>query len=216
MNTNLHFEILEAQEKTANNPTLFMLHGYGSHEKDLFGFADALNKTMNIVSFRAPRPLAFGGFCWYEIDFDKLGGKMSNTEQAEESLGIVLEDIKTIVASLNSTSLNLMGFSQGCILSYGLMLNNPGLFNAVIGLSGYVLKDIVPGQYKANSFNDTKLFISHGTEDEVLPVEWARQTHKMFEQLEISHTYREYPQGHGINPDNYRDLLNWMKTSNLI
>ena len=38
-------------------PVLFMLHGYGSNEDDLFSFAQELPKELCIISVRAPYTL---------------------------------------------------------------------------------------------------------------------------------------------------------------
>ena len=201
------------RKEVQNPPLLLMLHGYGSHENDLFGFAEELPPEFFIVSARAPYSLGFGGFAWYEINFDQLGtGKMSNVEQAAASRDLVFKFIEEVKEAyqLSNSPLWLMGFSQGTILSYSLVLNRPQLFTKVLALSGYVLKDIVPTQYKPADLNHLDFFISHGTEDPVLPIEWARQTVKMLEQMQVSHLYREYRMPHGVNPECFGDIKKWI------
>ena len=41
-------------EESSNPPVLFLIHGYGSHEGDLFSFARYLPKTYHIIALRAP------------------------------------------------------------------------------------------------------------------------------------------------------------------
>ena len=38
----LEYIVREPQVRTKRPPVIFMLHGYGSNEEDLFSFADAL------------------------------------------------------------------------------------------------------------------------------------------------------------------------------
>ena len=189
-----------------------MLHGYGSHENDLFSMASMLNKEFFIVSVRAPITLGFGGFAWYEINFNNIGEKMSDIPQAKDSLSKIQTFIDEVhdAYGTDPEQTHLMGFSQGCILSYGLVLNQPKRFKTVLALSGYVLKDIVPSTYKKEDLKELDFFVSHGETDEVLPVQWARQSVNMLEQLGIAHQYREYPMGHGINPECFNDMKKWL------
>ena len=59
-------------------------------------------------------------------------------------------------------------------------------------------------------FQSLKFFVSHGTVDQVIPVEWARKTKPVLENLGINVIYKEYPIGHGVSPQNFYDLKNWI------
>lgn len=212
-------KVLKAEKPDSEKPPmLLMLHGYGSHEEDLFSMAPMLNEKCTVVSVRAPISLAWGGFAWYEIDFDNLGDKMNNIPQAKESLEKISLFIKEAQAAYGTDPERqwLIGFSQGAILSYALSLQNPVPYSKVMALSGYVLKELVPEKYKEGSLSHLDFFVSHGTMDEVLPVEWGRQGIKVLEQLKISHQYREYPMGHGVNPQCFDDLKMWMRERGMI
>lgn len=211
--------ILEPQEYSEKPPLLLMLHGYGSHENDLFSMAPMLNKKCMVVSARAPIALSFGGFAWYNINFEALGtSRMSDIDQAKASLEKIrqFKDEAVEVYGADPDRVWLMGFSQGCILSYALALNYPKQFSKVLALSGYILKEIVPEKYKLEDYIHLDFFVSHGSMDEVLPVEWGRQATKVLEQLKISYQYREYPMGHGVNPDCFEDIKSWMKERGML
>ncbi|AEV31971.1 putative esterase [Owenweeksia hongkongensis DSM 17368] len=206
-------EVLPPQQKTEKPPLLLMLHGFGSHEQDLFGMAPMLNEKCFVVSARAPIDLPWGGYAWYEIDFSNLGEKMNNVPQAKKSMEAILKFIDEVHEAYGTDpeNVNLLGFSQGSILSYGLSLSHPEKFQKVIALSGYIMPDIVPEKYNPESLKHLDIFASHGTADEVLPVDWARNAMKVLEQLNISHQYREYAMGHGVSPECFEDLKSWMK-----
>ncbi|MGB0176494.1 MAG: alpha/beta hydrolase [Owenweeksia sp.] len=212
-------EVLAPETPSEKPPLLIMLHGFGSHEQDLFSMAPMLNKKFLVVSARAPLQLSWGGFAWYEINFDQLGGgKMSNIPQAKESVERIESFVKEAQQAYGGDPENtwLMGFSQGCILSYAVALRTPQNFKGVLALSGYILKDITPDRFKPSDLQDLDFFVSHGTQDEVLPVEWARKSVKVLEQLNVKHQYREYPMGHGVNPQCFDDLKNWLKSRDMI
>ena len=55
-------------------PVMFLLHGYGSNEEDLFSFAPELPEELCIISVRAPYPMEPYGNAWYAINFDGATG----------------------------------------------------------------------------------------------------------------------------------------------
>jgi phospholipase/carboxylesterase len=77
-------------------------------------------------------------------------------------------------------------------------------------MSGYLNLDIVTENYKNNNFSNLKIFASHGTVDQVIPIEWARKAKPILEHLGIECVYKEYPIGHGISPQNFYDFKNWL------
>jgi phospholipase/carboxylesterase len=64
---------------------------------------------------------------------------------------------------------------------------------------------------EASTYKDLDVFASHGSVDQVIPVEWARKTPGFLEKLKIEHEYKEYPVGHGVAPQNFFDLLSWIR-----
>lgn len=195
------------------DPLVVLLHGYGSHENDLLNLVPALPEKRHYVSLRAPQALGFGGFAWYALAME--GGRIRTGDPAEarQALDQVHQFVKAFreQEGLTEAPLQLVGFSQGAILSYAYALHYPREVQQVAALSGYVLKDIVPSQYRPEDLRHLRFFVSHGTADEVIPIQAARQTVAFLEKLGVSHVYREYPEGHGIAPDNLRDLQNWFR-----
>ena len=50
------------------------------------------------------------------------------------------------------------------------------------------------------------------TVDQVIPIDWARQTPVFLKSLNIQHTYSEFPVGHGVAPQNFYELRDWIST----
>lgn len=193
-------------------PTILMLHGYGSDENDLFSFASELPEKYIIISVKAPYPMQPYGNAWYEINFDASNEKFNNTAQAIESRKKIENFIDEIIANypVDSNEITLLGFSQGAILSYAISLSHPEKIKRVIALSGYVEESMMKDGYRNNDFSSLRFYRSHGTVDQVIPVEWARKTTPFLDKLGIENTYAEFPVGHGVSPDNFFDLKRWL------
>jgi phospholipase/carboxylesterase len=213
MNLSLEYLIREPKMKKDSNPLLLLLHGYGSNEADLFSFASELPEEYYIISARAPYDLQYGSYAWYAINFDADENKFSDNEQAKVSRDLIGTFIDELIENypIDAKKITLIGFSQGAILSYGVTLSEPQKIKNVIGLSGYVSEPILKEGFEKNDFSNLGIFASHGTVDQVIPIEWARKSDAFLTQAGIAHTYKEYPIGHGISPQVFFDFKNWLQ-----
>lgn len=213
MNLSLKYLIREPKIKKENNPLLLLLHGYGSNEADLFSFASELPENYFIVSAQAPYDIQYGSYAWYAINFDADENKFSDHDQAKISRDLIVTFIQELIENypIDTNNISLIGFSQGAILSYGIALSNPDKIKNVIGLSGYVSEPILKENYQNNDFSKLNIFASHGTVDQVIPIEWARKSDAFLTKIGIPHTYKEYPIGHGVSPQVFFDFKNWLE-----
>lgn len=213
MDQSLYYLIQEPEVVLESNPVLILLHGFGSNEEDLFSFASELPKNYYIISVRAPKSLAPYGYAWFDIQFDAFGNKITNDEEAWQSKNLVIDFIKEIVNKypIDKKNVNLIGFSQGAILSYAVALTQPKLVNKVVALSGYFKKDLIKDYLPQEEYKHLKFFISHGTVDQVISIEDARKIAPIMTDLGITHTYKEYPVGHGVAPENFYDFRKFIE-----
>lgn len=202
-----------AKNSSENPPAIIMLHGYGSDENDLFSFASELPEKYTIFSLKAPLRLEPYGNAWYNIYFDNSQGKFSDDEQAITSRELVSKCIDEIIEKykIDSENITLLGFSQGTILSFAVALSYPEKVKNVIGLSGYINVAILKESYAENDYSKLKVYSSHGSVDQVIPVLWARKTEPFLKKLNIDVTYSEFPVGHGVAPQNFYELKNWLE-----
>ncbi len=213
MKLSLNYLIREPKIKLDKNPLILLLHGYGSNEEDLFSFATELPDEYYIISARAPYDLQYGSYAWYAINFDADENKFSDNEQARSSRDLIAGFIDELTTNypIDSDKIALLGFSQGAVLSYAVALSHPEKIQKVIALSGYVSDAIFEKDYLKNDLSKLKIFASHGTADQVIPVDWARKTKPFLDKLGIAFDYKEYPIGHGISPQIFNDFKNWLK-----
>ncbi|MBD0832640.1 alpha/beta hydrolase [Aestuariibaculum sediminum] len=207
------YHITRPSSLKENAPLLIMMHGYGSDEDDLFSFASELPEELFIISVKAPYPLQPYGNAWYAINFDAEKGKWNDNIQAAQSRDLIAKFIDEAVQTypVNKENVTLLGFSQGSILSYAVALNYPDKIKNVIALSGYINKEILPESVNDTNYSNLNFYCSHGSADQVIPVDWARQTAPFLEQLNINHKYSEFPVGHGVAPQNFFEFKDWLK-----
>ena len=213
MNLSLHHLVKEPKIKNDKNPLLLLLHGYGSNEEDLFSFANELPDNYYVISARAPFDMMYNSYAWYAINFDADENKFSDIGQARASRDIIANFIDELVANyaIDDKNVTLIGFSQGCILSYAVALSYPEKVQQVVAMSGYLNTEIAVDDFKNNDVSQLRIFASHGTVDQVIPVDWARKSIPVLKDLGINVTYREYPVGHGVAPQNFFDFKKWLE-----
>ena len=209
----LQYLIREPKVKKDKNLLLLLLHGYGSNKEDLFSFAAELPDEYYVISVQAPYDLMYGSYAWYAINFDADENKFSDLNQARQSRDLIVDFIDELVSiyAIDKEKVMLIGFSQGAILSYSIALSYPERISKIVAMSGYLNTEIANENFEQNNFSNLKIFASHGTVDQVIPVDWARKTSPILEKLGIQFVYKEYPVGHGVAPQNFYDFRKWLE-----
>lgn len=178
-----------------------MLHGRGADEHDLFGIKKYLDPRLTMFSLRAPYEFDWGGYAWFEL-FDD--GTVD-----EESFLKSKSEILSFISTVQTKQLFLLGFSMGAIMSYAIALTQPKLCTGILALSGFAPLQL-EREYKLNELDDLHIFISHGTDDPVIPITSARKTKTLLDNSHAHVTYNEYPVGHQIGEQCITDINGWI------
>lgn len=148
-------------------PLLLLLHGYGSHERDLPGLAAHLPGRFDWVSLRAPLPLPHGGFAWTPLP--KRPGQLDPAVAAAAGAAI----LDWVDAHAGQRTVVPLGFSQGGLMVTELLRARPGRFPAGVVLSGFADPVGRPGD-TALAADPVPVFFGWGTADAVIPEERFR------------------------------------------
>lgn len=209
----LEYIVRKPNQQTKNTSLLILLHGYGSNEEDLFSFTTELPENLLIVSARAPQKLGIDSYAWYTINFNTTGRNFSDIPEAIEAIdkiAIFIDEVQNNY-HISTDKTFLLGFSQGTILSYAIALNYPEKVQNIIALSGYINLELLPKNLQTKDYTKLDFFISHGSVDQVIPVEWAKKTPLFLNELQIKNCYKEYGVGHGIALQNFFDFKKWLE-----
>lgn len=209
-NTGLIYQWKRANRIDSSN-IIVMLHGYGSHEMDLFSMAESLPAEAHIYSLRAPHRLPWGGFCWYTIEFSSdgkvtgqnLGEALASRELIHKFINSILKDHDLNIETANVL---IMGFSQGAILGYSVALTYPESVSALVAMSGYLNRQILPEQMEYSRLQHLNILITHGTEDPVIPYDWAKKSAEFLEKNFINHRFYGYRAGHSIDIQAFEEI----------
>ncbi|CAN5341594.1 dienelactone hydrolase family protein [soil metagenome] len=149
------------ERERADRPLIVLLHGYGSHEGDLFGMSPGLPLGPVVASLRAPIAES-GGYAWWSL----AGSRSGSPDPAAVDAGAAA--VIAWLDTLPSTSVSLLGFSQGAALALQLNRHAPGRFAATVALSGFV----APGEHAGDAELERlrpPVFWGRGTDDAVIP-----------------------------------------------
>lgn len=184
----------------------------GSNEKDLFSFAENLPDKYLVISARGPLTLGANRYGWFHVDF-RDGKPNMKFEEQEASRKLLITFIGQMQQkfSFDANQVYLCGFSQGGIMSYSIALTHPELVKGIAVMSGRLLPQIKPFAAPDAKLKKLDMFISHGTADAVLTIDWAHSAKDYLKEHGLITNYNEYAgAGHEINKAMFTDLLAWL------
>lgn len=207
--------LVQTSAEPSHQPLVIFLHGYGSNEEDLFTLRQGLPAEYTYLSARAPLEMSDGGYKWFTSvqgapEYDAVPEELASSEK--RLIAFIGQAQRKYGADAAHTY--LVGFSQGAIISYQVLLKDPGLAAGFAALSGKVLPVLRNDLPNGAGQKDLKVFIGHGTADSVLPYVSAPQAQTLLKGLGIEAQFHAYPgMDHTVSERELSDLSNWLKAS---
>jgi phospholipase/carboxylesterase len=204
----LHLERAAAAEPEG---LLVLHHGRGTDETDLLRLADLIDpeQRLRVVTPRAPLTLAGSpGYHWYLVP--RVGYPDPETFFAARTALAELHDALWRETGVGPERTVLAGFSMGAVMSYalGLSEDGPGVAG-ILAFSGFV-PTVEGWQPTFADRAETRVFISHGNRDPVIPVEFAHRARELVSAAGLPLEYRESELGHQIDPAHLSDASAWL------
>ena len=207
----LTHKIKQSTSKNSTSPTMILLHGMGSNEDDLFSFEKMIEDRFNVISVRAPYTVAPGKYRWYQGSYS--GPKpIIRHDQVEESLKKLTQFIDEAVKeyALDPNQIYIGGFSQGAIMSKAVGMTAPDKIAGLAAFSGRIIPELKEKMADKAAIQKLDIFISHGTKDQVLKFDGAKDANKLFEEIGANVTFKSYETAHTISRENLKDFLKWL------
>ncbi len=208
----LQYLLRNPTQSTQQPPVLFLFHGAGGNEQNLYTFADQIQGEWLIISVRAPITVSEGRYKWYDVKM--VDNEITiNFPQEEESRKTVLKFIDEITAFYHADRQRvvLAGFSQGANMASVVSLTAPDKVCGFAIFSGRFIDEIKPLIGPTDSLKSVRCFLAHGNQDYLLPVAYARENQQMLQDLGIPVNYSEDAVAHSISPKQFKDFLLWLK-----
>jgi phospholipase/carboxylesterase len=183
-------------------PVILLLHGWTGDENSMWIFASRLPNKALIISPRGLFITRKTGYSWHP-EIPTSWPLVDDFTPAMESL---YEEISSRnIADGNFDELSILGFSQGAALAYTMAIMHPERVSSLAGLSGF-LPDSAYNWLGPNRFNGLPVFIAHGTNDDLVPVERARKCVGFLQDAGANVIYCEDNVSHKLSAKCFRGL----------
>jgi phospholipase/carboxylesterase len=188
---------------------MVLLHGRGADENDLFPFFDILDPERRLVGVTPGGPLFLppGGRHWYivpRVGYPEPRTFLDSYQRLDEFLGAIpgafgVPPQRTIIG----------GFSQGTVMSYALGLGRGRQSPAgIIAMSGFI--PTVEGWDADVDRPGLPVWISHGRQDPVISVQFAREARDLLTSAGLDVSYHESDVGHQVDQQTVAQLPGWV------
>ncbi len=201
---------------------IVMLHGLSGDENVMWIFEHALPQSAAVIAPRAPYASELGGTSWTRAAVrDQLD--QVDFQDAIAHLARFMPEV-TAVYQVDPRRVIVMGFSQGAALSYAFSLEHPAMLCGVIALAGFLpphnrpshrtgaarsaVQMSTPLRSAQNAF--LRYLIVHGTHDEAVPIERAREARLVLESRGASVEYHEHRVGHKVSAQGMQEIKHWI------
>ena len=107
--------------------------------------------------------------------------------------------------AIDPARLTIEGFSDGATYAIGVGLTNGDLFPRIVAFSPGFLLPMDPHA-------KPRLFISHGTRDQILPIDQcSRRIVPELQRAKYDVRYREFDGPHAVPPEMAKEAIDWMR-----
>jgi phospholipase/carboxylesterase len=195
------------------HPTILTLHGRGANALDLLGLAPYLCNGKFLMIFpQGPLETPIGpgafGYAWYPMSMGgppDIGAILSSREKLQQFLDACLKRYP-----IDTKKFVVLGFSQGGVMAYSLALTNPERFAGLAVLSSWLPKELIPELSIREAVQSLPTLVQHGSQDQLIEIQRARDSVEQLRALRVPLTYREYDMGHEITPRGLTELSAWL------
>jgi phospholipase/carboxylesterase len=203
---------------------IVMLHGLSGDENVMWIFDHALPRSATVIAPRALYASEFGGYSWARSvvrdDLDDVDFQAAIEQLApfiNEAIASYQVDPQRVI---------LMGFSQGAALSYAYSLAQPGTVRGVIALAGFLPQRDLHSAWRAPALRTGRergrpaaesknvlphYLIIHGTHDEAVPIDRAREARSVLEGRGAVVEYHEHRVGHKVAAQGMKEIARWIE-----
>lgn len=164
---------------------LILLHGRGGSAEDILTLA----KNFEIPECYIVAPEATHNI-WYPYSF------MAEDDLNEPDLSVAVSSIKSLIDEITkyipTTSLFIMGFSQGACLTLEIAARFATQYGGIVAFTGGLIgHEIEPAKYKG-SFQGTPIFMSNGDHDPHIPLTRSLESQKLLEKMGAQVRFKIY------------------------
>lgn len=210
------------QIETAANPTatVILMHGLGADATDFVPFAHELDlhgcPPIRFVFPHAPSiPVSVNnGYrmrAWYDIYGADIVQREDPAGLRTSQAAIQALIAREVARGISTEQIVLAGFSQGCALTLQTGLRYPERLAGLLCLSGYLPLQLEVAAERHPANQDTPIFLAHGSQDPVIPVQRAEASRDFLRTLGYAVDWHCYQMQHAVCPQEIDDIGSWLR-----
>ena len=190
---------------------LLLIHGWTGDENSMWIFVRNFSADYCILAPRGPHPALEGGYSWRPTSTSTYG-RPSLDQLRDSAQGLIrLVDAYQAEAGIDASRFDIMGFSQGAAMSNVLSCLYPERVRKLGILAGFMpsgMEELVAQK----PLTGKSIFVTHGTQDNLVPIDRARASISLLEQAGAQISYCESDVGHRVSADCLRALETFFET----
>ena len=213
-------ETLEVETARGPEACVIWLHGLGADGHDFEPIVPALDLPekpgVRFVFPHAPmQPVTINGGTVMRAWYDVYGGEGPRRED-EAGVRAAQARVEALIArekarGIPAAKLALAGFSQGGAIALQTGLRHAERLAGIMALSTYLPLAVTLAAEAAAANRDVPIFMAHGTQDPLIPLERARRSRDRLRELGYRVEWREYPMAHQVCDEELRDISRWLR-----
>ena len=177
---------------------IMVLHGLGDSKEGWKPVADYLGLADTGWIFVQAPDCYHDGWSWFDLRLPDPLPDLTLVRRSRELVRALLVHLET-TRGIRCEDLTLMGFSQGALMTMAVGLTHARPFAGLIGISGWVAEmESYPSAFGAAA-DRQRILLTHGTADQVIPIEITRPQAARLQGLGLDVTWREYGKAHGLD-----------------
>jgi phospholipase/carboxylesterase len=202
---------LRVRASEVEHPRLLVLiHGWTGDENSMWVFTRGLSANYWMIAPRAPHPGQPSGFSWRPHQPETAGRpSLEALKPAADGLIRLIDEYSASV-KVDALQFDLMGFSQGAAMVNLVGMLYPQRVRKMGVLAGFVpsgLDELVAAKPLAGK----NIFVAHGTQDQMIPIDRARASIEVLERAGAQVTYCEAEVGHKLSASCMRALEKYLQ-----
>jgi phospholipase/carboxylesterase len=212
-------ETVEIETGPQPRAAVIWMHGLGADAHDFEPVVPMLDfgprRPVRYVFPHAPvRPVTINGGmsmrAWYDLYGMERGVQEDEAGIRDSAAGIDALIAREIERDVPASRVVMAGFSQGGAMALFTALRYAEPLGGVLALSTYLpLADAVVDERTAANAA-LPIFMAHGEFDDVVPINFARNSRKRLHQFGHEVDWREYPIPHSVSPDEVADIKGFL------
>lgn len=191
-------------DKKKEKGIILLIHGWTGDENSMWLFTRYLKNDYTFIAPRAPLKAEPSGYGWVPVKPDTWKS-IDLFKSAVNDLNAQVSSWLKITGHSMDEPVNLIGFSQGAALALVYSLMFPDQVKRIACLAGF-MPDKVTSNLSIGNLQSKKYYVAHGTVDDVIPVQLAKDLRDFLKGAGANVTYCEDPIGHKIGTQGYKGI----------